>query len=256
MKSGIITDIKRASFHDGPGCRTIVFLKGCPLRCKWCHNPEAISPITEILYYPEKCIGCNLCDDGCFSGARVICGKEMNSQELLDEIILDLPYFKNGGGVTFSGGEPLMQREYLLEVIKLCKHKQINVAIETSMIYFDEEIFALTDYVLADFKIWDPAIHKKFVGTSNDNIKENFLRLDKLGVPIHARTPVIPEVDQGIDKISAFLRVLKNVKKYELLPYHPLGSPKYSALGLELPEFSVPSDDYMKELDKYAFNLC
>ena len=256
MKTGIITEIKRATFHDGPGCRTIVFMKGCPLSCKWCHNPEAINPKPEILLYPEKCIGCNMCDKGCFSGARVICGKEITAKELISEILLDLPYYESGGGVTFSGGEPLYQKDFLLDSIKECKKNGISVAIETSMIYFDEEIFSLTDYVLADFKVWNTHIHKKFVGVGNELIKENFTRLDKLGVKIFARTPIIPEIEQGVDKISEFLSTLKNVKKYELLPYHPLGLPKYSALGLKIPEFTVPSDELMKELNRYAFDLC
>ena len=135
MKTGLISDIQRASTHDGEGYRTTVFFKGCPLKCKWCHNPETIKPTPEILAYPEKCIGCNMCDKGCFSGARVVCGKEMTANELLNEILLDFPYYTNGGGVTFSGGEPLMQRDFLLEIINLCKDKGISVAIETSLIY-------------------------------------------------------------------------------------------------------------------------
>lgn len=255
MKSGIITDIKRASFHDGPGCRTIVFLKGCPLKCKWCHNPEGINPKPEVLLYPEKCIGCNMCDKGCFSGARVNCGKELSPDELFEEIALDIPYYTSQGGVTFSGGEPLYQREFLLAAIKLCKDNHVNVAIETSMIYFDEEIFSLADSVLADFKIWDSALHKDYVGVDNQIIKDNFKLLDKLGVPIYARTPVINEINQEIDKISEFLSTLTNVKKYELLPYHPLGLPKYAALGLKAPDFTAPSKEKLKELNKYAFDI-
>ena len=196
-----------------------------------------------------------MCDKGCFSGARVICGKEINTDELYNEIITDLPYFTNGGGVTFSGGEPLMQRDFLLEITKKCKDKNISVAIETSMIFYDEKIFSLCDFVLADFKVWNSNIHKEYTGASNETIKENFIKLNKLGVPIYARTPIIPGVDQEIDKISDFLLTLENVKKYELLTYHPLGLPKYAALGLPLPEFEVPEAEYMKELNKYAFDL-
>lgn len=255
MTTGIITDIQRASIHDGPGYRTTVFLKGCPLRCEWCHNPETINPNPEMLFYPEKCIGCNMCDKGCYSGARVVCGREITPDKLFEEIVVDLPYYKNGGGVTFSGGEPLMQKDFLREVIKLCKKEKINVAVETSLIIFDEEIFSSVDLVLADLKIWDNDLHKKHTGVSNTQIKENFKKVDSLGVKIIARTPIIPEIEQGVDKISEFVSGLKNLVKYELLPYHPLGLPKYAALGLKKPQFSIPTDQYMKELNKYVTNL-
>ena len=255
MKKSLIFNIQNFCINDGPGIRTTVFFKGCPLKCKWCHNPETIKPTPEILAYPEKCIGCNMCDKGCFSGARVVCGKEMTANELLNEILLDFPYYTNGGGVTFSGGEPLMQRYFIFEIINLCKDKGISVAIETSLIYFDEEIFSKLDFVMADLKIWDSQVHEEYTGVKNNVIKENFKRLDALGIPIIARTPIIPGINQEIDKISDFLKELKNVRKYELLPYHPLGLPKYEALGLKTPEFSVPTDDYMKELNKYAFDI-
>ena len=253
MTKGIITDIQRASVHDGPGLRTTVFFKGCPLNCKWCHNPECISFEKQILQYPEKCIGCGMCDKGCFSGAKVLCGKEMTPKEILKEILLDKPYYASDGGVTFSGGEPFAQREVLEETIDLAKENGINCAVETSLVYFDERIFSKLDLVMADLKIWDDGLHKKYTGVSNKVIIENFKKLNSLGVPIIARTPIVPETDQGIPQISAFLKGLENVKQYELLPFHPLGETKRKALGLEKTEFSVPSKEYMKELDKYVF---
>lgn len=253
MAKGMIADIQRASFHDGDGIRTTVFLKGCPLSCKWCHNPECISFKKEIMEYPEKCIGCGKCDEGCYSGAKIVCGKEMTTQEVLEQIILDKPYFANNGGVTISGGEPMAQKEFTKELIILCKQNGINCAIETSLIYFDEEIFKSLDFIMADLKIWDEVLHQKYIGVSNKKIKENFKKLNALGIPIIARTPIIPNIEQEIDRISEFLKTLENVIEYELLPYHPLGVSKQKALRWEITEFEIPTKEYMKELDKYAF---
>lgn len=253
MKTGIVTDIQRASIHDGSGVRTTVFFKGCPLSCRWCHNPECIRFEKEILFYPEKCIHCGKCAEGCFSGARVVCGKEMNADEVLSEIMLDAPYYGNDGGVTFSGGEPFAQSEFLSECIDRCKENGINRAVETSLIYYNEEIFKKLDFVMADFKIWDDDLHKEYTGVSNKTIAENFKRLNTLGIPIIVRTPIIPGINQGVDKISEFLKSLSNVKKYELLPYHPLGNAKRKALGQDSDGFCVPTKEYMKELEKYAY---
>lgn len=253
MVKGLVADIQRASFHDGDGIRTTVFLKGCPLSCLWCHNPECISFEKEIMEYPEKCIGCGMCDKGCYAGAKVVCGKEMTAQEVFEEIQCDIPYYCSGGGVTFSGGEPLAQREFVLELMRLCRDNEISCAIETSLIYFDEEIFSGLDFIMADLKIWNSSVHKQYTGVENDIIKENFTRLNSMNIPIIARTPVICEINQEIDKISDFLKKLKNVVKYELLPYHPLGVSKQKALGTEIKEFSPPSKEYMQEVGKYAY---
>lgn len=253
MINGLVADIQRASIHDGDGVRTTVFFKGCPLSCKWCHNPECISFEKEVLYYPEKCIHCGMCDKGCFSGARVVCGKSMTADEVLSEIMLDVPYYGKNGGVTFSGGEPFAQGKFLNACIDKCRENKINCAVETSLIYFDENVFGKLDFVMADLKIWNSDLHKKYTGTGNERIIENFENLNKLNIPIIARTPVIPEINQGIDKISAFLKTLSNVRKYELLPYHPLGNSKRKALGQKADGFSVPSKEYMKELEKYAY---
>lgn len=251
--SGLVADIQRASLHDGYGIRTTVFFKGCPLSCSWCHNPECIDTKPQMLFYPDKCIGCGMCDEGCYAGARVICGKEMTADEVLLEVSRDIPYYSGGGGVTFSGGEPLMQKDFLRECISLCKSAGIECAVETSLVYFDEDIFRSLDFVMADFKIWDSNTHKKYTGVPNEVIKENFVRLNTLGIPIIARTPVIPEIEQGIDDISTFLHSLKNVVKYELLPYHPLGKAKAAALGIDYTNFTTPTNELMKELNKYAF---
>lgn len=250
---GLIADIQRASFHDGDGIRTTVFFKGCPLKCSWCHNPECISFEKQIMYYRQKCIGCGMCDQGCFSGAKVVCGKEMSVDDLMAEILMDKDYYDALGGVTFSGGEPMAQREFLSAMIDACSAEGIGCAIETSLIYFDEDILKKLDFVMADLKIWDSEIHRKYTGVGNEKIKENFYALNKLGIPIIARTPVIAEINQEADKISGFLKGLENVKKYELLPYHPLGKAKRDALGIKRDEHSVPDKEYLKELEKYAY---
>lgn len=250
---GIIADTERAATHDGSGIRTTVFFKGCPLNCRWCHNPECIDFKPQMMHYPEKCIGCGKCDEGCFSGARVICGKEYNTDTLMKEILLDKDYYGENGGVTFSGGEPLAQPEFLKLMIEECKNEGIGCAVETSLFYYNEEIFKKLDFVMADFKIWDSGIHKEYTGVPNERIKENFRKLNKLDIPIIARTPVIPGVRQEIDKISVFLKNLQNVKQYELLPYHPMGNSKRVALGMQPDGFAVPTKEYMKELNKYAF---
>lgn len=264
MKKGIIADIQRSSVHDGPGIRTTVFFKGCPLHCAWCHNPECIDFGPQLLYYPEKCIACGMCHKGCFSGAKVLCGKEMTVDEVLKEILLDKDYYGAEGGVTFSGGEPLAQKEFLSAIIDACRKEGIHCAVETSLVSYEEEIFKKLDLVMADLKIWDDEIHKRYTGVSNEPIKAHFRSLNTLGVPMIARTPVIPEIEQGIGKISDFLKGLEHVKQYELLPYHPLGESKYAALKAaqmlkeqdilcDMKKFSIPENTYMKELEKYVF---
>ncbi len=249
----VIADIQRCSVHDGPGIRTTVFFKGCPLRCAWCHNPECIRFEPETLHYPEKCIGCGQCDKGCFAGAKVCCGREMTVEEVLKEVLQDRPYYGTEGGVTFSGGEAMAQPGFLRAVIDACKAEKIHCAVETSLVIWNEDIFRKLDLVMADLKIWDDDLHRQFTGVGNEKIKENFRRLNGLGIPMIARTPVIPEIDQGISEISRFLRSLENVKQYELLPYHPLGNSKRQALGQQADGFSIPTPEKMKELEPYVF---
>ncbi len=249
----LIADIERASVHDGPGMRTVVFFKGCPLNCKWCHNPECIAFEKQMLFYPEKCIGCGKCGEDCYSGARIECGREYTPEELLTEIMRDKDYYRTDGGVTFSGGEPLAHQKFLEKTIDLCTENGIRSAVETSLIYYNENIFKKLNVIMADFKIWDNRLHKKYTGVSNIGIMDNFKRIDKLGIPIIARTPVICEIEQGIEEISGFLKTLDNVVKYELLPYHPLGVSKQKALGIDGIRFKIPDSEYMNGVKKYAF---
>ena len=250
-----VTQIERCSFEDGPGLRTVVFFKGCPLHCAWCHNPECIDPAPQTLLYPEKCIGCGQCDKGCFSGARVVCGEEMTADEIFAQILLDRDYYGENGGVTFSGGEPLMHREMLLDLIGRCREAGIHTAVETSLVIFDEAVFSAVDYVMADLKIFDGEKHRQYVGQDNARILEHFRLLDRLGKPILVRTPIIPTVNDTPGEIAAirdFVRSLDHAVGYELLPYHPLGEPKRQALGLDPTAFSIPSNEQMEELRRYA----
>jgi len=250
---GIIADIQRFSLHDGPGIRTTVFFKGCPLHCVWCHNPECIDFAPQELHYPEKCIGCGKCAEGCFNGARVLCGQEMTVEEVMTVLRQDKPYYGAKGGVTFSGGEAMAQREFLGELADACRKENIRNAMETSLIYFDEAVLSKMDLVMADLKIWDECAHRTYTGVSNKPILENFKKLDALNIPIIVRTPVIPGIEQGIDRIAEFIRGLRNVIQYELLPYHPLGQSKRKALGFPEDPFRVPTKEEMKELEQYAF---
>lgn len=253
-KTALITDIQSYSVHDGPGIRTTVFFKGCPLKCVWCHNPECISYKPELMYYPEKCIGCGMCEKGCYSGAKVVCGKEMTAEEIFAQIFLDKPYYGKDGGATFSGGEALTYPEMLKNLIALCKKEDINTAVETSLYVYDEEILKSLDLVMADLKIWDDEEHKKYTGVRNAVIKENFKKLDKLGVPFVVRTPLIPGITDSIENIKSirnFVKDFKNIKNYELLPYNPLGNSKLEALGKAPVKFSS-EEKTVKELIQYA----
>ncbi|MBO5754783.1 MAG: glycyl-radical enzyme activating protein [Clostridia bacterium] len=251
----LVSDIQRFSIHDGPGIRTTVFLKGCPLKCAWCHNPECISFEQETLFYAEKCIGCGKCAEGCYSGARVLCGKEMTPEDVLSEILADRAFYGDEGGVTVSGGEPLAHAPFVKKLVALCRAEGIKTAVETSLYRFDEELLSSFDLIMTDVKIWDEAAHEKYVGFSAEAVRQNLRLADALGVPIIVRTPIIPTVNDTVENVketAAFLRTLKNVVKYELLPYHPLGLSKAKALGRDMTEFSVPTKEKMKELSAYA----
>lgn len=258
MKTALITDIQRFSRHDGPGIRTTVFLKGCPLRCQWCHNPETFSYEAQILFYPEKCIQCGKCDEGCYSGAKVLCGREMTTDQVMREVLLDKPYYCEQGGITLSGGEPLSHPEFCLELLTKCRAEGIHTAIETNMLYFDEQVLSLCDIIMTDIKIWNSSDHERFVGVGNEEILSNIRRADELNIPMIVRTPIIVGVNDTTENVcltAAFLKDLKNAQKYELLPYHPLGLSKSKALGIDMPSFEAPTKLKMEELKRYA-DLC
>ena len=255
MVSGIIADIERFSTHDGPGIRTVVFFKGCPLRCAWCHNPECIAFEPEVLVYPEKCVHCGRCATGCYTGAREACGERMDVSRVMEQILSDRDYYGDLGGVTFSGGEPQCQPEFLDALITACQKENIHTAIETSMIVFHPEVLGRLDLIMADIKVMDDEKHQAFTGVSNREILKNIRAADDLGVPLVIHTPVIPQVNADRESIRAihdFLLPLKNVRKYRLLPYHPLGVDKGRAAGRIERRFDIPSQQLMKELQAYA----
>ncbi|MBP3583057.1 MAG: glycyl-radical enzyme activating protein [Clostridia bacterium] len=269
-----IFDIQRASFVDGPGIRTTVFFKGCNLRCAWCHNPESQSQKIEMLFHKNRCAGCGKCKEKCpnsfekcdFCGkcallcphdAREICGKEYTALEVMSEIIKDKSLYENsGGGVTFSGGECMLQIDFLEELLKCCKNEGIHTAVDTAghlpFEYF-ERIIPYTDLFLYDLKCFDADVHKKYTGVTNGLILENLGRLLKANVPLWVRIPIVPTVNGSVDEmksIKAMLDSFGTPQKIELLPYHKMGEHKYSALGKELTAFSVPSEADMNRFKK------
>ena len=262
MKATIF-DIERNSFVDGPGIRTTVFFKGCNLRCKWCHNPESQNFKKEILFYQSKCTGCGRCADlsvdnekfFCLNDAKEICGREYTVQEVLSEIIKDKTFYEtSGGGVTFSGGECILQIDFLCEMLKKCREKGIHTAVDTAgHVPFAslERILPFTDLFLYDVKSMDDSVHKKYTGVGNTLILENLSRLLNLNAPIWVRVPVIPGVndtEDDINKLKAFFDKNGYPEKVELLPYHAMGEHKYTALGFALHKFEVPAPETMKRL--------
>ena len=281
--TGRIFDIQRFSVHDGPGIRTTVFLKGCSLDCAWCHNPESISPADQVQTYFSKCIGCGrcyeICTNGahlivdgerifnrelckscgkcvaeCYSGALVMTGREITIDELMIEIEADIPYYRDsGGGVTFSGGEPLLQPSFVASVLKSCKEKGINTAIDTAgnVPYSSfETVLPFTDLFLYDLKAMEDSLHRDLTGVSNRLLLENLEKLDREGKPIRIRVPVITganDSDENFIEMAEFLSSLNNIEGVEPLPYHSLGAGKLESLGKDTAGriFETPGKDRM-----------
>ena len=247
MDTGIIFDIQRFSVHDGPGIRTTVFMKGCPLRCRWCHNPEGLSASLELRFFEEKCLKCGKCGtreqmrdaDNCPSKALIVCGNEVTPEFVLSEILKDKPFYKNQGGVTFSGGECLLQADFVSAVFALAKKEGINTAIDTCGCVPWSEIEKTIDncdLYLYDIKCIDSVLHKEYTGRNNDLILDNLVHLDSCGKDIWIRIPLIPGFNDGeeeMTKIAEFILPLSYVKRVTLVPYNTLGVNKYKTLGLE-----------------------
>jgi len=274
-KKARILSFKRFEIHDGDGIRTTLFFKGCPLHCKWCHNPESLSYKREKMFDAKLCVDCmrctKLCDanliehnkhifvrENCtFCGrCEAICpqrafetaGIDMTPEEIAEELLKDEIFMKNsGGGVTFSGGEPLMQAELCVEIAKLLKERNINIAIDTSAAVNRAAIDAVLPYVdtfLFDIKAINEDVHIHCTGSSNKNILENILYVDNIGKPFEIRYPYVPTMNDGEwESIASFVLQLKNVKVLRVLPYHNYADRKYNCLGLSypLPDVPVPS---------------
>lgn len=251
---GCIFSIEEFSVYDGPGIRTTVFLKGCPLRCSWCHNPEGQSYNPQIVRSPNGCVGCNACINAaeyqngqpifteqsikkCPMNLLRLCGEEIESDALCEKLMKNSVILNNGGGVTFSGGEPLAQSDFVFECLDKLSGK-VHRAIQTSG-FCNENIFDIAidkaDYFLYDLKIWDDELHKKYIGVSNQQIKKNFISLAKCGKEFTVRIPLIPTVTDTTDNIIEIARFLKeNMVSYvELLPYNTMAGGKYKMVQRE-----------------------
>ena len=215
------------------------------MRCAWCHNPEAIHTYPEDVFNPKLCLHCGHCAEGCYSGARMLCGKEMTVGEVITEILADKPYYGDTGGVTFSGGEPFMQPEFLASLLKAAKEQGIHCGVETNAsLPFEvmEQALPFVDVWMIDLKAFDDELHKKYTGVSNESVKENLIKLDRSEAKIVLRTPVIPGVNdtaQELENIVQFAAGLKNLDYYEVLPYHPLGLSK-----------QVENTEFIRQFDK------
>lgn len=255
-----VADIQRFCMHDGPGLRTTIFLKGCPLNCAWCHNPETQSTKSELLYYKTKCIGCKMCSEckngvhnfeirrdlcigcgecvkRCPTNALELIGKEYNAYQLYEIIAKDAAFYGEDGGVTLSGGEPFMQCEEVFSLLELCKKNGINTAIETCG-YFKSDLLhravPLTDLFLWDIKDTNSSRHKKYTGVSNEQIISNLILADSLGAKTQIRCILVNGVNTMQEHYENVLKIynsLKNCVGVEVLPCHSYGIAKYEALG-------------------------
>lgn len=268
-----IFDIQRTSFVDGPGIRTTVFFKGCNLRCAWCHNPESQSFSKQMLFYKDKCKLCGKCLEKChnelkscdFCGqcefycpneARKICGKEYTVDEVFEQIAQDIDFYKtSGGGVTFSGGECMLQVDFLKEILQLCHANGIHTAVDTAgCVPYEaiEKILPYTDMFLYDLKTMDSKKHKEYTGADNALILENLKKLLKADVDIWVRVPIINGVNDSDEEMKAmrdFFEANGYPEKIELLPYHSMGENKSRALGEEPNIFTAPDKNRVKELE-------
>lgn len=285
---GKIFDIKRFAVHDGKGIRTTVFLKGCSMKCVWCQNPEGISMENTPIYFKSRCIKCRICEkfingngavfennnlegekisaenmkqiiENCPVEAVQKSLKEMTIEEVVNEILKDKIFFKNGGGATFSGGEPLLQKDFLIEILKKLKEENINTAVETALNVKTEilrEILPYIDFVYADLKIFDEEKHKKYTGVSNELIKKNikFLLESTKKENVVIRTPMIPEFtayEKNIKEISRYISEIYSDVKYEILNYNPLAESKYEMTGKKYCFEKNPSLYTEKEMKKF-----
>lgn len=250
--TGIIFDIKRFALHDGPGIRTTVFLKGCPLRCWWCQNPESIREFSETLKIKSITSSYNkYCDED------VIFGADYTTSELLDELLKDRIFYEESkGGVTFSGGEPLIQHKFLREILIKSKDAGLHTAVDTSgyaSFEIIESIYDYTDLFLYDVKIIDNELHKKFTDVSNELILENLNKLTHRGNKVHIRIPLIPgitDTEKNLSDIINFLNSIDNIRQIDLLPYNKISESKYKRFNRPslLGNLKTQSEEKLQEI--------
>jgi pyruvate formate lyase activating enzyme len=255
LEKAVIFNVMHYSVHDGPGIRTTVFFKGCPLSCKWCHNPESLDLQPQQVFNEKKCINCGYCagkagGGNCPTGARETIGYEISVPELMKEIKKDLLFYEqSGGGVTFSGGEPLYQANFLLEALKSCKEDYINTAIDTSGFCDTASLLKAAEtagYFLYDVKFIDSVKHEKYCGVPNDIILKNLECLAETNAKLLIRIPVIPGVNDGITEMTGiynFIKGIKNIETVHLLPYHNIQTDKYKKIGKQYELSEIPNDE-------------
>ncbi len=273
---GMVFDIQRFSIHDGPGIRTTVFLKGCPLRCLWCQNPEGLSPAQQLAYSPDRCIGCGacvahcprgahrtdpggqrvldrsrcavcgLCAQHCHADALEIIGSEMTVTEVLEEVLRDRPFYEtSGGGVTLSGGEPMMQFAFTQALLSAAQSAGLHACLETSGFCEASKLEAVREHVdllLFDLKDTDDASHRRLTGVSNGPILSNLRRLHDAGTRIVLRCPIVPGCNDREDHfaaLAALCRELPRIEGVEVMPYHRLGESKHARLDAQARPWST-----------------
>lgn len=281
--AGMIFNIQRFSIHDGPGIRSTVFFKGCPLRCFWCHNPEGLHILPQLQFWQHRCTSCRACASvcqaqahrwiqerhsiirenctscfhcvaECYNGALEASGKKMSVAEVMQQVLADQPFYTaSGGGVTLSGGEPLMQPLFCLELLKACKQAGLHTCVQTCAETGWDNLLAILPYVdlfMVDLKVLDEALHKKATGKSNIRILDNIRRLALTETLLHFRIPVIPGFNDSVEIISAMARYLATLREprvtIELLPFHQMANAKYESLDAvyeagQLPTISIES---------------
>ena len=296
-RQGIVFNIQRFTIHDGPGLRTELFLKGCPLRCRWCSNPDSWLPQIQLGVYKTKCIGknkcgacldvcpvpdtlqfyrgklvgidrdkctnCMACYDECPSDAIKQWGKAMSVEECMKEIMRDVGYYeRSGGGVTVSGGDPLVQADFVAELFKACKEQGIQTCLESTFHCpwsEAEKVLPYTDIVISDIKHMDSAIHKQYTGVGNERVLENLKKLTEEDRELILRIPVIPNVNDDMDNIAATADFILNelggkIRTLQLLSFMRLGEEKYTSLGLpyEMKDVKMNRRSFQKHVSELA----